>query len=166
MGVIVGVDLVNDSGIVGVRDHEVNVSGAHRRAVHEVEEHTRWAIGWQRIRSRVVAVPVKLALCIRLELAAQIILALFWVLEIVFPVGRGLPDVEDGTFDRGSGFQIPQDAVHICDLALGVWVLDNAVTKSTEGSIGRPEGAEDDVGGGRQTLLGDDLVGDLIDETS
>jgi hypothetical protein len=55
--------------------------------------------------------------------------------------------------------------VHESDTALGVRVLDDTIAKCAERSIGRPEGAEDDVGGGGDTVLGDDLVGDLIDET-
>jgi hypothetical protein len=166
VGVIARVDLVDDSGIVGVCDHEMNVGRAHWRAVHQVEEHTGRAIGRQGVRSRVIAVPVKLSLGIRLELAPKIVLGLCWVLKIVLSVGRGLPDIEDGSFDGGSGFQVLEDAVHVGGLALGVRVLDDAVAESTEGSVGRPEGTEDNVGGRGKTLFGDDLVGDLIDEAN
>jgi hypothetical protein len=56
--------------------------------------------------------------------------------------------------------------VHVGGLALGVRVLDDAVAESTEGSVGRPEGTEDNVGGRGKALFGDDLVGDLIDEAN
>jgi hypothetical protein len=55
--------------------------------------------------------------------------------------------------------------VHESDTAIGVGVLNDAVAESAEGGVGRPEGAENDVGGRGDTILGDDLVGDLIDET-
>lgn len=55
--------------------------------------------------------------------------------------------------------------MHEGDLAFRVGVLDDAVTERTERSIGRPEGAKDDIGGGSDSLLGDNLVGDLINET-
>jgi hypothetical protein len=54
--------------------------------------------------------------------------------------------------------------VHEGDLAVGVGVLDDAVAEIAEGSVGRPEGAENDVGRGSQALVSDDLVGDLIDK--
>jgi hypothetical protein len=76
-----------------------------------------------------------------------------------------LPDVEDGADDRLAGLHVPKDTVHKSDTAMGIRVLDDAVAESAEGGVGRPEGAENDVGGRGDTVLGDDLVGDLIDET-
>jgi hypothetical protein len=55
--------------------------------------------------------------------------------------------------------------VHVGDLAVGVGVLNDAVAQSAERRVGGPEGAQDDVGGRGDTLVGDDLVGDLVDET-
>lgn len=56
--------------------------------------------------------------------------------------------------------------MHVGDLAIGVGVLDNAVAQRAEGRVGGPEGAQDDVGGRGDALIGDDLVGDLVDETN
>jgi hypothetical protein len=56
--------------------------------------------------------------------------------------------------------------VHVGDTAVGIRVLDDAVAESAEGSIGRPEGTENDVGGGGETVLSDDLVGDLVNEAN
>lgn len=165
MGVVAGVDLVDDSGVFGVGDHEVDVSGTHGRAVHELEKDTGGAVGGQGVRSRVVAVPVEFSLLVRSELAAKVVVGLGGVLEIVLAVGRGLPDVEDGADDRLAGLHVPEDTVHESDTAIGLRVLDDAVAESAEGGVGRPEGAENDVGGRGDTVLGDDLVGDLIDET-
>lgn len=53
--------------------------------------------------------------------------------------------------------------MHVGHLAVGVRVLDNGIAEAAERRVGRPEGAENDVGGGRDALLGDDLVGDFID---
>lgn len=165
MRVVGGVDLVDDGGVVGVGDHQVDVGRTHGRAVHEVEEDTGGTIGGERVRSGVVAVPVELALLVGAELAAKVVLTLVGVLEVVLAVGGGLPDIEDGTDDGSASLHVLQDTVHVGDLSVGVGVLDDAVAKLTEGSVGRPEGAENDVGGGGDTVLGDDLVGDLIDET-
>lgn len=87
MGVIAGVDLVDDGRVVGVSDHEVDVGGTHGRAVHEIEEDTGGAVGGQGIRSWVVTVPPELALLVGRELAAQVVLGLLGVLEIVLSVG-------------------------------------------------------------------------------
>lgn len=162
--VIAGVDLVDDSGVVGVGDHQVNVSRTHGRAVHEAQQNTGGTIGRQRVRGRVVAVPVELALLVGAELAAKVVLRLVGVLEIVLAVGGSLPDIKNGTDDGSTGLHISQNTVHVGDLTVGVGVLNDRVAKSAEGSIGRPEGAQNDVGSGGLALLGDDLVGDLIDE--
>jgi hypothetical protein len=55
--------------------------------------------------------------------------------------------------------------VHVCDFAVGLGVLDDGVAELAEGSVGGPEGAEDDVGGGGEALFGDDAVGNFVDET-
>ena len=164
--VVGGVDLVDDGGVVGMGDHEVDVSGTHRRAVHEVQEHTGGSIGGQRIRSRVVAVPVEFALLVGTEFTAQVVLTLVGVLEVVLAVGRCLPDIEDGACDGGARFHIPQHTVHKCNLAVRVGILNNGVTEFAEGGVGRPEGAEDNVRGGRETLFGNDAVRDFVNETS
>jgi hypothetical protein len=64
MGVVAGVDLVDDSGVFGVGDHEVDVSGTHGRAVHEFEKDTGGAVGGQGVGSGVVAVPVEFSLLV------------------------------------------------------------------------------------------------------
>lgn len=166
VGVVAGVDLVDDGRVFRVGDHEVDVSGTHGRAVHELEKDTGGTVGWQRVGSGVVAVPVEFSLLVRAELAAEVVVGLGGVLEIVLAVGRGLPDIQDGTDDRLAGLHILDHTVHESNTAMGVRVLDNAVAESAEGSVGRPEGAENDVGGGGNTILGDDLVGDLIDKTN
>lgn len=64
MRVVARVDLVDDGGVVGVGNHEVDVGGTHGRTVHEVEEDTGGAVGGQGVRSGVVAVPVEFSLLI------------------------------------------------------------------------------------------------------
>ena len=166
VGVVAGVDLVDDSGVFGMGDHQVDVGGTHGGAVHEAEEDTGGAVGGQRVGSGVVAVPVELSVLVGGELAAQVVFALGGVLEIVLAVGGSLPDVEDGTGDRLAGLHIFNGTVHESDTTIGLGVLDNAVAESAEGGVGGPEGSEDNVGGGGDTVLGDDLVGDLIDKAS
>lgn len=143
--VVAGVDLVDHGRVFGVGDHEVDVSGTHGRAVHEVEKDTGGAIGRQRVRSGVVAVPVEFSLLVRAELAAEVIVGLGGVLEIVLAVGRGLPDVQDGADDGLAALHILDHTVHESNTAIGLRVLDDAVAESAEGSVGRPEGAENDV---------------------
>jgi len=52
--------------------------------------------------------------------------------------------------------------MHVRDLAIGVRILNDAIAEITEGSIGRPEWAQDDVGGGGKTLFRDDFVCNLV----
>jgi hypothetical protein len=163
--VVAGVDLVDDGGVVGVGDHEMDVSRAHGGAVHDVEQDTGRAVGGEGVGSRVVAVPPELALLVGSELSAEVVLSLCGVLEVVLTVGRGLPDIEDGASNGLAGLHVCEDTVHKGGLSVRLGVLDDAVTEGAEGSAGRPEGAENDVGGRGQALLGDDLVGDLVDET-
>lgn len=165
MGVVAGVDLVDDSGVVGVGDHQVNVSGTHGRAVHELEEDTGGTIGRQGVGSRVVAVPVELAILVGLELATKVVLGLLGVLEVVLAVGRSLPDVENSTLNGSTSLHILEDTVHVCNSATLLVVLNDAVAELTERCVGRPEGAENDVGGGGHALLGNNAVGNLVDES-
>lgn len=164
VGIVAGVDLVDNGGVFGVGDHKVDVGGTHGGAVHEIEENTGGAVGGQRVRSGVVAVPVELSILVGGELAAQVVIGLGGVLEIVLAVGGGLPDIEDGSSNRLASLHVADGTVHESDTAIGLGILDDAVAESTEGSVGRPEGAENDVGGGGDTVFGDDLVGDLIDK--
>lgn len=162
--VVVGIELVDDSGIVGVGDHQVNVGRAPRRAVHESEENTSGTIGRKRVGSRVVAVPVELAILVGSELATEVVLGLGRVLEVVLAVGRSLPDVENSALNGFTSVHVLDDTVHECDSAALVGVLNDAVTELTERSVGRPEGTENDVGSGRHALFGDNAVGNLVDE--
>lgn len=164
MGVIAGVDLVDDGGVVRVSDLQVDMSGPHGRAVHEVKQHTSGTVGGQRVRRRVVAVPPEVAVFVGEELAAQVVFALVGVLEVVLAVGGGLPDVQHGADDGLAGFHVGQAAVHVGHLAVGVGVLDDGVAQTAEGSVGRPEGTQDHVGGGCCAVVQHDLVGDLVDE--
>lgn len=165
VGIITGVDLVDDCGIFGVGDHEMDVGGTHGRTVHEAEENTGGAVGGEGVRSGVVAVPVKLSILVRGELATQVVIGLSRVLEIVLAVGGGLPDIEDSTGDWLASFHVPNGTVHEGNATIGFGILNDAVTESAEGCIGRPEGAEDNVGGGGDAILSDNLVGDLINKT-
>ena len=162
--VVVGVELVDDSGVLGVGDHQVNVGRAPGRAVHESEENTSGAVGGKRVGSRVVAVPVELAILVGLELATEVVLGLVRVLEVVLAVGRSLPDVENSALNGLAGVHVLDNTVHECNSATLVGILNDAVTELTERSVGRPEGTENDVGSGRHALLGDNAVGDLVDE--
>ena len=64
MGVIAGVDLIDDGGVVGVGDLQMDMGGTHGGSVHEVEEHAGRAVGGEGVRSGMVAVPPELSLLI------------------------------------------------------------------------------------------------------
>lgn len=165
MWVVAGVDLVDDSGVVGVCDHKVNVGRTHGGAVHDIQQDTGGTVGGQRVRGWVVAVPVELPVGIAHKFPAKIVLGLLGVLEVVFAVGGGLPDVEHGALDGFARFHVPEDSVHVGDFAVGVAVLDDAVAELAEGSVGGPEGSENDIGGWGDALFGDDFVCNLVDQS-
>lgn len=122
----------------------MNVSRAHGVAIHQRQQLIGRTIGRQRVGSRVVAVEPVFAVLVGLELAAQVVGALvLGVLEVVFAVGAGLPDVEDGVRDGLAGEQIRDGAVHQSNAAGGVGVLDDGAAVFAEGGVGRPEGAQD-----------------------
>ena len=112
-----------------------------------------------------VAVPGELSIGVRHEFAAKVVLGLLRILEIVFAVGGGLPDIEHGALDGLASFHVLDDSVHVGDSALGIGVLDDAVAQRAEGSVGRPEGAENDIGCGRDAFISDDFICDFIDKT-
>lgn len=148
MRVVIGVNLVDDSGIIRMGDHEMDMSRTHRGAVHKSEKDTGRAVGREGVWSRVVAVPEELSILVCPELATEVVLCLFRVLEIVLTVGRGLPDVTNGANNWLSSLHVFDDSMHVGNSAMRVAILNNAVAKLTEWSVGRPEGAENDVGGG------------------
>lgn len=113
-------------------------------AIHQRQQLIGRTIGRQRVGSRVVAVEPVFAVLVGPELAAQVVGALvLGVLEVVFAVGAGLPDVEDGVGDGLAGEQVCDGAVHQGDAALGVGILDDGAAVLAEGGVGRPEGAQD-----------------------
>ena len=76
-----------------------------------------------------------------------------------------MPDVNDNAWNALIGDEVGNSAVHEGDMAL-VRILNYAAAELTEGSVGRPEGAENGGGCGEDTRFGGDLVGDFIDEAS
>lgn len=164
MRVVIGVDLVDNSGVIRVCDHQMNMGRTHGGAVHEIEKNTGRPVGGQRVRSRMIAVPPEFALCVRNEFSAQVIFGLLWILKVVFPVGGGLPDIQHGSLDGFACLHIRDHAVHISDFTVGIGILNSTISELAEGSAGRPERTQDDVGRGRDTLFGNNFVGDFIDQ--
>ncbi len=145
--------------------HDVNVRRAHRVPVHERQQVVARPVSRQRVGRRVVAVEPVLAVLVGAELATQVVGCLcLRVLEVVLAVGAGLPDVEDGPGDGLARQQVRDGAVHLADAAARRRVLDDGGAVFPEGSIGRPEGAEDGRRGWVDVSLGDDFVGDFVDE--
>ena len=165
-GVVAGVELGGAALVVGVGDHDVDVGGTHGVAVHELEEGPRGTVGGERVGGGVKAVEPVLALLVGLELAAQVVGRLvLGVLEVVLAVGGSLPDVEDGVGDGLASGDITDDTVHLGDAAVGRdAILDDGAAVLAEGGVGGPEGSENGGRGGLETLLDDDLVGDLINK--
>lgn len=165
-GVVAGVELSSAALVLGMSNHDVDVSGAHGVAVHELEEGIRGAVGGQTVSSRVEAVEPVLALLVGLELAAQVVGRLVLrVLEVVLAVGGGLPDVEHGVGNGLARGDVADDTVHLGHAALGRdTVLDDGATVLAEGGVGGPEGPENGGRGGLETLLDNNLVGDLINK--
>jgi hypothetical protein len=144
--------------------HKVNVSGTHRVPVHSLEELPGRTVCGERVGGGPKAVQPVLALVVRLELAAEVVVCERRVLEIVLAVAAGLPHVEGDVGDGLVGDEIADDAVHVGDLAL-VLVLDDRVAELAPGGVGRPEGTEDGGGGGLVFgVVGWDVVGDLGDK--
>lgn len=99
------------------------------------------------------------------KLAPQIIRRLVLrVLEIVFSVGTGLPDVKDGARDGPLRDHVGDGAVHEDDAAGGRGVLDDGAAVGAEGCGGGPKGAKNRGGCGIDGAVGDDFVCDFVDE--
>lgn len=141
--------------------HQVNVRRSHGVPVNSLEELVRRAVGGQGVGGGAQAVEAVLALVVGLELAAQVVVRVRRVLEVVLAVAAGLPHVEGDVGDGLVGDEVADYAVHVCDLAL-VRVLDDGVAELAPGGVGRPEGAQDGGGGGRVVgVFGFDVVGDF-----
>lgn len=112
--------------------------------VHQGKKLVSRTVGRQRIGRRVVAVEPVLAVLVGCEFTTQVVGGLVLrVLEVVFAVGAGLPDVEDGAGDGLAGEEIGDGAVHLAHAALGVGVLDDGAAVVAEWRIRGPEGPED-----------------------
>lgn len=135
-------------------------------SIQQLQQHTGRSIRGQRVRRRLQAIKVVFSLVVRSKLPSQVIVALVLrVLEIVFPVGGRLPDIDHGVGDALAGQKIGDLPVHEGRVSAGRGVLDDAAAELAEGSVGRPEGAEDGGGGGVGAVLGHELVGDFVDES-
>jgi hypothetical protein len=165
VGVVAGVQLSSNTKVVLVGNHDVDVSRAVRVTAHDAKELSRGTRGVDGILGRLEAVEPELAILVGAELAAEVVTGLvLGVVGVVLAVGAGLPHVEDGVGDTLTGVNVADDTVEECKLTILGHVLDDTATELAEGSLGRPEGAEDAGGGGSLSSVGDDLVVDLVDE--
>lgn len=122
----------------------MNVSRSHWVTIKQFQENTGWSIGGQRVGSWVKTVEVILSVLIGSELSSQVVIGLVLrVLEIVFSVGRCLPDVNDCVWNWLLSDQIGNGSVHQSSLsACRYWVLDDATAKWSEWGVGAPERTE------------------------
>lgn len=112
-------------------------------SIHELQESIAWSVRWQRVSGRVIAVEPVLSVLIGSEFSSQVVGGLVvWVLEVVFAVGAGLPNVEHGSRNGLSSEKICNRAVHESNLTTRSWVLDDGAAVVAEGGIGRPEGSK------------------------
>lgn len=164
--VVFGVDL-RDAGFVAVfRDSQVDVCGTHGVAVQCGKEIPGRAVLREGVGCGAETVEAVFAIGVRLEFSAEVIVGLVvWVLEVVFSVRGGLPEVEGCVGDGFVGLHVADDAVHVgYDSVFGL-VLDDGVAEFSPGGVGGPEGSEDGGGGGDVVGVVDlDVVGDFGDE--
>lgn len=163
--VVAGVQLSSNAKVVVVGNHDVNVSGAVRVTAHDTEKlrgRTRCVdgvLGW------LEAVKPKLSVLVGAEFAAEVVLGLvLGVVGVVFAVGAGLPHIENGVGNTLASVDVADDTVEECELAILGHILDDAGAEVAEGSLGRPEGAENARGCGSLSCFGDDLVVNLVDK--
>lgn len=99
-GVVAREDLGCDGLVAIGRNHEMDMCGTHGMAVQNIQELEARPVGRERVSRRLETVETIAAILLGAELAAQIVLDLIlWILEVVLPVGRGFPDVDDGVGD-------------------------------------------------------------------
>jgi len=147
-----------------ITHHQVDVCGSHGVSVDGLEELPGSAVFGEGVGGGAQAVEAVLALVVGLELAAQVVVAEGWVLEVVLAVAAGLPHVEGDVGDGLVGHEVADDAVHVGDLTLVV-VLDDGVAELAPRGVGGPEGTQDGCGGGVVVgVVGLDVVGDFSDE--
>lgn len=166
--VLVGsrVELSSDANELVVGDHAVDVARAPGVAAHDLEQIGRGTRSVNGVLGRVQAVEPELAIGVGAELAAEVVaLLVLGVKDVVLAVGTGLPHVEHGVGNTLAGLSVPDDTVEVGELAILGHVQDDAVAVLPEGSLGRPERSQNGRRCGRQVVLSDNLVVDLIDET-
>jgi hypothetical protein len=101
------------------------------------------------------------------ELSSQVVIGLvLWVLEIVFAVGRCLPDIDDCIWDSLASEEIGHLAVHERWVSAWGGVLNDAASELAEWGVWGPEGAKDGGGGGIVAVFAQKLVGNFVDESA
>ena len=156
-------DLRDDRFVPRRCDDEMDVRGAHRVAIEELEEFSRGPVVGNGVWGGAQAVEAVFPVCARGEATAEVEIHLPFVLLLVQPVRGGVPDVELGVGDGGVGEVVLDKAVHVGVVAVGDVVHDAGVHVAARG-VGAPEGAEDRGGGREGGGGGGELVGDFVDE--
>ena len=156
-------DLRDDRLAPGRRDDEVDVPGPHRMAVQQAQQPARGSVQRDRVARGAQAVEGVISVFAGREAAAEVEVHLVLVLLLVEAVGRRVPHVQLGAFDRLVGEVVAHDAVHVGVVAVRD-VVHDAAAHGASGGVGAPEGAEDGGRGGEGGGFADELVGDFIDE--
>lgn len=156
-------DLRDDRFVPGCPDDEMDVRGAHRVAIEELEEFPRGPIVGNRVGGRAQAVEAVFPIRARGEAPAEVEVHLRFVLLLVQPVWGGVPDVELGGGDGGVREVVLDEAVHVRVVAGGEVVHDAGVHGAARG-VGAPEGAEDRGGGGEGGGGDGELGSNFVDE--
>jgi hypothetical protein len=161
--------------------HDVNMRRSHGMSVQESQQLEAWSVSRQAVCGWVVAQEVVFPVFVGTELAPEIVVRLVvWVLplvlvfaaepipstetylEIIFAIRRGLPDVENGSWDALAGGEVGDGAVHPADPTALAGVLDYGGAEIAERRVWRPEGPENRGRGRVDIALGNDFVGDFV----
>jgi hypothetical protein len=121
----------------------MDVRRSHRVSIQHLQQHTSRTICRQRVRCRLQAVEVIIAVGISPELPSQVVIRLIlWVLEIVFPIRGRLPDVDNSIWNTLASCKVCNFAVHQGRVSTWGRVLDDASAGLPERGIRRPEGSQ------------------------
>lgn len=144
----------------------MDVGGAVGVAAHYSKQLSRGAGGVNGVLGRFKAVEPEFAVLVGAELASEVVAGLvLGVEDVVLAVGAGLPHIEDCTRDALAGVDVLHDTVEKRELPVFWHILDYAGAKVPEWCFWGPERSENSGGCGSATVVSNDPVVDLVDET-
>jgi hypothetical protein len=145
--------------------NQMNVCWPVWVAVEQIQQLASWSIERDGVGCWPNAVECIFTVLVRHKLASQVEVFLVRVLLLVVAVGRGLPDIDRGAYERLVGLRAHDLAEHVYRLGVGWGVVADVGTLGQSWVVVSEEGPEDGALSGHIGCRSCFLVGDFVYQT-